>query len=310
MPDECSLAPVPCRFGPTGSRDWAQRFAVRPAGRRSTGMPTQQNARNAECSTGSSWNSGPRLDSGGCTQTRAGGLLRPRRPGVRGHASARRARLYRWLLAEKFRRSVSAIEEMLEGARILTVCGGSGMDAEFLARAGASVVSGSRSRLWWRMSSVCRSPTGHSTSSTCTTASTILIGRSPVSMRWRALPAAPCRSNEPVRAAATRLAVRLGISYDVEDAGNRVERIDPEELAAALRADGFSVVQLERYAMYYRHEPGAVLRVLSTEPFFTAVRMSLGLFNGAVSSARPALSDAIQGDRRRWWLPGLSMRKE
>jgi SAM-dependent methyltransferase len=90
--------------------------------------------------------------------------------------------------------------------------------------------------------------------------------------------------NEPARAAATRVAVRLGISYDVEDAGNRVERIDPEELAVALREDGFSVVQIERYAMYYRHEPGAVFRFLSREPFFTAARTSLGVFNWAAGS--------------------------
>jgi len=50
-------------------------------------------------------------------------------------------RLYQWLLDEKFRRSIAAIRGMVAGSRALTVCGGSGMDAEFLARAGATVIS-------------------------------------------------------------------------------------------------------------------------------------------------------------------------
>jgi 2-polyprenyl-3-methyl-5-hydroxy-6-metoxy-1,4-benzoquinol methylase len=49
--------------------------------------------------------------------------------------------LYRFLLAEKFRRAVGPIRPHLVGASALSVCGGSGMDAEFLARAGAAVTT-------------------------------------------------------------------------------------------------------------------------------------------------------------------------
>ena len=48
--------------------------------------------------------------------------------------------LYGWLLREKFRRSVIGLEHLLAGATALTICGGSGVDAEFLARAGARVI--------------------------------------------------------------------------------------------------------------------------------------------------------------------------
>ena len=48
---------------------------------------------------------------------------------------------YRWLLAEKFRRSVGALPRLVEGHTVAVICGGSGMDAEFLARAGAAVIS-------------------------------------------------------------------------------------------------------------------------------------------------------------------------
>ena len=50
-------------------------------------------------------------------------------------------RLYRFLLAEKFRRATGPIRPHLFDASVLTVCGGSGMDAEFFPRAGASVTS-------------------------------------------------------------------------------------------------------------------------------------------------------------------------
>ena len=48
--------------------------------------------------------------------------------------------LHRWLLAEKFRRSILGLEDLIRGATVLTVCGGSGLDAEFLHRAGARVI--------------------------------------------------------------------------------------------------------------------------------------------------------------------------
>jgi len=48
--------------------------------------------------------------------------------------------LYRWLMDEKHRRALAGIAGLLPGATALTVCGGSGMDGEYLARAGAHVI--------------------------------------------------------------------------------------------------------------------------------------------------------------------------
>ena len=50
-------------------------------------------------------------------------------------------RLYRFLIREKLRRATYSLGDHLDGSTALTVCGGSGMDAEFLARAGCTVVS-------------------------------------------------------------------------------------------------------------------------------------------------------------------------
>ena len=47
--------------------------------------------------------------------------------------------LYSWLLGEKFRRSIDGLTDVPTTA--VTICGGSGMDAEFLADFGAAVIS-------------------------------------------------------------------------------------------------------------------------------------------------------------------------
>jgi SAM-dependent methyltransferase len=77
---------------------------------------------------------------------------------------------------------------------------------------------------------------------------------------------------EPAAAAATRLAVRAGVALDREEAGNRVERLSPRDVVAALVGHGFRPLAAQRYAMYYRHEPGAVFGVLSGRWIFPVVR--------------------------------------
>src|ERR1700752_893977 len=48
--------------------------------------------------------------------------------------------LYRWLMDEKHRRALAGLEHLLPGISAICVCGGSGMDGEYLARAGARVL--------------------------------------------------------------------------------------------------------------------------------------------------------------------------
>ena len=84
---------------------------------------------------------------------------------------------------------------------------------------------------------------------------------------------------EPARASVTRLAVRFGLALETEEAGNRVARMEPLEVAAFLEARGFTVVRAERYAMYYPHHPGAVITVLSRPVIFAMVRLGLRMTN-------------------------------
>lgn len=79
---------------------------------------------------------------------------------------------------------------------------------------------------------------------------------------------------EPARAALTRLAVRVGLAEEVEEAGNRVGRLVARDVAASLRAAGFARVAWRRTLMYYPHEPFPWLRWFDPLPCF-------GLFRAA-----------------------------
>lgn len=207
---------------------------------------------------------------------------------------------YRRLLEEKFRRSVAGLRWLLDGATVLTVCGGSGMDAEFLARAGARVVTADlslgaarRARERSRRHGVAIVPVVADT------------GRLPFPDRSFDLvyvhdglhhlerPLAGLREmarvarlavsvTEPARAAVTALAVRVGLSVDVEPAGNRVARLDPGDVAATLQDLGFRVTHMERYAMRYREPPGRTSRLLSTPGLLPVASAGLAVANRLV----------------------------
>jgi SAM-dependent methyltransferase len=206
-------------------------------------------------------------------------------------------RLYEWLIAEKFRRSVAGLPGLVPGNTALAVCGGSGMDAELLARRGAQVVSadislGASRRARERaqrfgvellpvVADAERLPFAdrsfdlvyvhdglhHLEHPQAGLAEMARVARRAVSI------------TEPARAGATRLAVRLGLALDREDAGNVVARLDPDEVSAFLRGQGFDVVRAERYGMLYRHHPGAPSRLLSRPVLFPATVASLRAAN-------------------------------
>jgi SAM-dependent methyltransferase/uncharacterized protein YbaR (Trm112 family) len=189
--------------------------------------------------------------------------------------------LYRWLIDEKHRRVMHGLEADLAGRAALVVCGGSGMDAEYLARAGARVIVTDISLAAVQRARERSRRCGLPMLAVVADAEHLPIADAGVDLCWvhdglhhledpmvgvaemaRASARYLCIS-EPARAAATAVAVRLGLALETEPAGNRVERIDPAALLAALAGLGFSVTHWERYAMYYRHRPGAASRLLS-----------------------------------------------
>jgi SAM-dependent methyltransferase/uncharacterized protein YbaR (Trm112 family) len=189
--------------------------------------------------------------------------------------------LYRFLLAEKVRRSLAPFDGRLDGWTALTVCGGSGMDAEFLAAAGARVISSDlslgaagRARERARRHRVpietvvadiehlpfpdrsvdlvyVHDGLHHLEDPAAGMAEMVRVARRAVCI------------NEPGRAVATAIGVGLGLALDREAAGNRVARLQLGPTTAALEAAGLRVVRADRYAMYYHHVPGRLTALLS-----------------------------------------------
>jgi SAM-dependent methyltransferase len=200
-----------------------------------------------------------------------------------------------WLLSQKFARSIDGLD--LTDATVLSVCAGSGMDAEFLARAGARVTavdisSGAAARTLERgrrfgfdvravVADAARLPfldrsfdvayvhdgLHHLERPDAALAEMARVSRYAVSV------------SEPARARITRLAVRLGLALEKEEAGNDVLRLAPDEIGDELRRHGFSVLKAERYAMFYRHVPGRPSRFLSRPGVFQLAKAGYRLAN-------------------------------
>ena len=222
---------------------------------------------------------------------------------------------YRRLLAEKFRRSLDALSLPREGRMTaVTICGGSGMDAEFLACVGASVIStdislGAAQRTRERARRY-----GFDVLPVVADAEALPLRDRSVDLLYvhdglhhLASPQAGIREmlrtsrlaisiNEPARAGATMLAARVGLSEHYEEAGNFIARLDPEALASEVSAAGFEVVKNERYAMVYRHEPGLATRVLSQPVLRDVTVAALRAFNAVAGGIGNKLT--LQAVRR------------
>ena len=209
-------------------------------------------------------------------------------------------RLYRFLLGYKMRRAVGPIRPHLLGASALVVCGGSGMDAEYLTRMGTTVITSDLS-LGAATRAKARSEQSQLSVSSIvadveqlpfTDRSVDLVAvhdglhhladpfaglseMARVARRWVVV-------SEPARASITRLAIRLGLALETEAAGNRVARMEPHEVAAFLRARGFVVLEVDRYAMYYPHHPGGVFKLLSRPVLYPVVRICWRIANGLI----------------------------
>jgi SAM-dependent methyltransferase len=206
-------------------------------------------------------------------------------------------RLYRFLMREKLRRGTQPIGTQLIGASVLTVCGGSGMEAEFLARAGAHVVTSDisfraaqrtreRARRYGLaispiVADVERLPFGdcafdlvlvHDGLHHLPAPDVGLTEMARVARRWLSI-------SEPSAAFATKVAVGMGLALDREDAGNVVARLTPAAVVRVLGHQGFEPVLAQRYAMYYRHRPGAIFHQLSRRWVFPLFRMAWALGN-------------------------------
>lgn len=222
--------------------------------------------------------------------------------------------LYRSLLAEKFQRSLEALPLPTDGLTAVAICAGSGMDAEFLARVGASVISTDISLGAARRTRERARRYGFDVLPVVADAEALPLrdrsvdllyvhdGLHHLDSSWAGIREMLRTSrwavsiNEPAQAAATFLAARVGLSGHYEEAGNFIARIDPEQLAAEATAAGFEVVRKQRYAMVYRHEPGRLARVLSQPGVRNVTLAGLRAFNAVAGGIGNKLT--LQAVRR------------
>lgn len=206
-------------------------------------------------------------------------------------------RLYQWYYREKFERSVIGISSWLDGGVALTVCGGSGMDAEFLARRGAHVICSDISLGAARRARERASRYGVEIVPIVADAEKLPFDDQSIDvvfvhdgLHHLVRPFAALREmarisryaisiTEPARAAATAVAVRLGVALNAEEAGNRVERFRLDDVIAVLHDEDFEVTVARRYALYHKHEPGRVISALSRGPALAAVKLAVLGFN-------------------------------
>jgi SAM-dependent methyltransferase len=197
--------------------------------------------------------------------------------------------LYGWLLREKFRRATTDLGADLTGRTAVVVCGGSGMDAEFLAGRGLRVITTDISIGAARRARERASRHGLDYVSVVADVEHLPFADRSVDLVFvhdglhhleRPMAGlhemARCSAwalsvTEPAKAAATALAVRLGWALRTEEAGNAVMRLTLADVGDALQADGFNTRRSERYAMFYRHRPGPIFRALSWPVLTTLV---------------------------------------
>lgn len=223
-------------------------------------------------------------------------------------------RFYDWLLRFKFTCGTSEIGQIVEGGRVLVVCAGSGMDAEFLAERGAAVLAcdvshGAAIRAGERaqrrglpilafVADAERLPLPGASVDVAYVHDGLHHLENPlIAIREMTRVARSAVSiNEPARAAATGIAVLIGISEQREESGNEVIRFRPTDLERELERAGFAIVRSRRFAVFYRHVPGPPIRLLSTRFAFRIATIGLRTANRVAGELGNKLS--IQAVRR------------
>lgn len=222
--------------------------------------------------------------------------------------------LYQWMLTRKFELSIAGLRNQLRGRGVLTVCGGSGMDAEYLAAFGARVISSDislgaarRAKERARRKSVDITPIVADVERLPFRNRTVDVVYVHDGLHHLERPFAGLEEmirvaslaislTEPARAVATKLAIAIGLAAEYEEAGNRVARMSEHEVKAFLRSRLFHVQYSKRYCLFYRHEPGALCERLSKEPLMSLTRLAWGAANTVLGRVGNKLT--VQAQRR------------
>ncbi len=205
------------------------------------------------------------------------------------------SRLYRYLMDFKFTRVTRQLSRSLEGSTVLDVCCGSGMDAEYLVRAGATVVAMDISEGCLERCKVRALRNGLSYGLVRGDAENLPFADGSFDYGFvhdglhhlpspekaiRELARISRRGliiTEPADASITKLLIRVGIMKPYEEAGNFVIRFRSTQLEALARSLGFDRVASSRYLVKYGHPPAHWWRRLDAEIPFRAAQAGFNL---------------------------------
>ena len=210
------------------------------------------------------------------------------------------SRLYRYLMDFKFSRVASLLSKPLRGATVLDICCGSGMDAEYLVRAEATVVAldisdgclerararahrygltydlvrGDAENLPFETGSFdyCFVHDGlhHLTQPERAIAELARVARRGIIV------------TEPADAAITKLLIRVGVMQPYEEAGNFVIRFRSDRLESVCRSLGFDRIKSARYLVKYGHPPAGWWHLFDADVPFQVARAGFSLFGAAL----------------------------
>lgn len=209
-------------------------------------------------------------------------------------------RLYQFLIEYKFQTAIEMLALDLNGCSVLEVCCGSGMMAEKFARSGARVtaidfsvaaIGRARARAR-RYGFAARFMAADAAALPFADRSFDVVavhdGLHHLDDPYGAIAEMGRVARravlimDPAQAGLTRLAIRLGLAKEVEEAGNRVQRLVPGKAAACLDQLGFRRVAWRRALMYYPHVPYGWWRWFDSTPLFLAFRSAFLLLDFAL----------------------------
>ena len=205
----------------------------------------------------------------------------------------------RFLLQEKLRRALALLGPLVS-ADALCVCGGSGMDAEWIARRGVcpTILDVSPDAL--ARARIRAQRHGFEAKLVRADAARLPFSNQSFGMALvhdglhhlhdphRAIDemARVARHElvvmEPARAALTRVAVAMGLAADVEPAGNVVRRLSATAVRAQIQARGWRRVRSGRDFVYYQPWTFATYRLANPSPVFLVFVLMYRLLNLAI----------------------------
>jgi ubiquinone/menaquinone biosynthesis C-methylase UbiE len=203
-------------------------------------------------------------------------------------------RLYEWSIRHKFDTALRQLSFPLRGHRLLDICCGSGMAAEFYAEAGADVTGLDISER--SISRARERAKRHQFNATFVVGDaenlpypdksfdvvTVHDGLHHLPDPHRAIREMLRVARkaivviEPARSWLTRRAVNAGMALDYEDAGNYVYRFREEEIFDLAKGAGYEKYNYEQYLLYYRHEPFSTAKLFENTPLFHVFPLTFG----------------------------------